>query len=305
MVDKLFFYDPEQNTQYYYQEFIDDLNKSNTLGKYIYTKNYYKIFLQLVLSIIYEKEIKLLDYDFTKDEIKKLGIKEEDLQAKVHLPSKKDINLDNLVSLLFASINWRITLFTSGTTGLPKKISHNFSNLTRMVKIDANRKENIWGFAYNPTHFAGLQVFFQAFLNLNTIVFLFNRPQNEINNSIERFKISHISATPTFYRMILSAEKQFLSVTRITSGGEKFDQSLKEKVKCTFPNAKITNVYASTEAGTLFAAKDEVFIVKEDYREFVRIENSELLIHKNLMGESTDLFLENEWYRTGDMVQIE
>jgi acyl-CoA synthetase (AMP-forming)/AMP-acid ligase II len=174
-----------------------------------------------------------------------------------------------------------------------------------MVKIDANRKENIWGFAYNPTHFAGLQVFFQAFLNLNTIVFLFNRPQNEINNSIERFKISHISATPTFYRMILSAEKQFLSVTRITSGGEKFDQSLKEKVKCTFPNAKITNVYASTEAGTLFAAKDEVFIVKEDYREFVRIENSELLIHKNLMGESTDLFLENEWYRTGDMVQIE
>ena len=53
-----------------------------------------------------------------------------------------------------------ITIFTSGTTGQPKKVVHSIATLTRSVRLGDRYKGQIWAYAYNPTHMAGLQVFF-------------------------------------------------------------------------------------------------------------------------------------------------
>ncbi len=42
-------------------------------------------------------------------------------------------------------------------------------------------------------------------------------------------------------------------------GGEKYDEALENRLSEIFPNAKIRNVYASTEAGSIFSAKGDVF----------------------------------------------
>ncbi len=97
------------------------------------------------------------------------------------------------------SDDWKVTLYTSGTTGIPKKVTHNFNSITRFVKISERNTNSIWGFAYNPTHMAGIQVFFQALLNGNAIVRLFGLSANEIHREINENFITHISATPTFY----------------------------------------------------------------------------------------------------------
>ena len=68
-----------------------------------------------------------------------------------------------------------ITIFTSGTTGQPKKVLHSISSLTRSVRTGERYANQIWGYAYAPTHMAGLQVFFQAFENENTLVNIFGR----------------------------------------------------------------------------------------------------------------------------------
>ena len=200
--------------------------------------------------------------------------------------------------------SWKITLFTSGTTGLPKKISHNFSAISRAAKISDKHKDNIWGFAYNPTHMAGLQVFFQALLNENTIVRLFNLSKDDIYASIKDYNITHISATPTFYKLMLPSNNKYLNVTRVTSGGEKFDTVVAEQIKHIFPNSKLLNVYALTETGSIFAAKGDVFTVKDDYINFVKIENGEVYLNSKLLGETNENILKNEWYSTGDMVEI-
>ncbi|MCS7073714.1 MAG: AMP-binding protein, partial [Bacteroidia bacterium] len=170
------------------------------------------------------------------------------------------------------------------------------------VKVSEHNKKSIWGFAYNPTHMAGIQVFFQALLNGNSVIRLFGINVKDIYNEIDNNGITHISATPTFYRLLLPCDKTFPTVERITSGGEKFNEKTFKQLNQVFPNSKITNVYASTEAGTLFASQNDIFSVRPEYESLIHIENNELLIHRSLMGNTgTNV---DEWYNTGDVIEI-
>jgi acyl-coenzyme A synthetase/AMP-(fatty) acid ligase len=149
---------------------------------------------------------------------------------------------------------------------------------------------------------AGIQVFFQALLNGNSIIRLFGLDTDKVHSEIGTHQISHISATPTFYRLLMPCAKHFEAVQRITSGGEKFNEQTFENLKSIFPNAKITNVYASTEAGSLFASQDDVFSVPSQYEDMVRIEDNELSIHSSLLGNTGSSVA--EWYNTGDLVEV-
>lgn len=303
---ELFFADIGSNTTISWKELLKDLNRSTTYNPYCYHSDFYEIFKHIILSLLLEEELILLDSDFSNEEVEKLtGRSNFSSFTKIIDPRKLPvISLKNeLISKIKnTGPQWNITLFTSGTTGLPKKVKHTFQSLNRFVKITEKNTDDVWGFAYNPTHIAGIQVFFQALLNGNSIIRLFGLSTDLVFNSIEQYGITHISATPTFYRLLYPINKIFPNVVRITVGGEKFDEKTIDKLKPAFPNSKITNVYASTEAGTLFAAKGDVFTVKAEMEEFVKIENNQLFIHKDMMGLTENKI--NSWYNTGDIVEI-
>ena len=150
---------------------------------------------------------------------------------------------------------------------------------------------------------AGLQVFFQALFNLNTIINLFESSKDSIYSLIKEKKITHISATPTFYRLLMPPLGSLNTVQRVTLGGEKSDIKLIEKLKEIFIEAKIANIYASTEAGSLFISRGEEFTVPDDIKKFIGFDNDEILVHKSLIGKSDHLLLENDFYKTGDLVE--
>lgn len=288
-----------------WDELFNDLNNQTIYNPYCSHSGFYEVFRHIILSLLIGEEIILLDSDFSNEEVRKLtGYTDlsqfnEPIEKKLHRIMSKS----NLISEIYKiKNNWQITLFTSGTTGLPKKVKHSFQSITRFVKVNKNNGSNIWGFAYNPTHMAGIQVFFQALLNGNPIIKLFGLAKDDVFKAIAHYKITHISATPTFYRLLLPADKIFTNVERITSGGEKFDIKTTDQLTRLFPRAKITNVYASTEAGTLFASNGDVFTIKPEFTELVKIENNELHIHRSLLGETE--FNSNEWYQTGDLVEV-
>ncbi|MCT4591245.1 MAG: fatty acid--CoA ligase family protein [Carboxylicivirga sp.] len=305
-MNSVFLKDTANNRLITWDYLIDDINNTSVYNPYCKSDDYYTVFKHIIFSQIIGKEIILLDSDFTNEELIKLTGKSEfnDLDKPVNKNKLALIeNKEQLINRLNqTSCNWKITLFTSGTTGIPKKVSHDFNGATRFVKISERNENSIWGFAYNPTHMAGMQVFFQALLNGNSIVRLFGLNTEGIYNEIHNQQITHISATPTFYRLLLPCAQTFPSVKRITSGGEKFSEKTFDQLTQCFPNAKLTNVYASTEAGTLFASNNEIFSVKPEYAELVRIQNNELLIHAQLMG-MTETHHE-EWYNTEDVVEI-
>lgn len=303
---ELFFKDQIANKEVTWDTLIRDLNGIEFFNPYCSSDDFYAVFKQIIASLLLGKSIILLDDDFSEEELVKLTGQstfdnfERPLSEseRIKLLSKKDM----LEALTEVNDQWSMTLFTSGTTGLPKKVKHSFRSIARFVRKSESKQNDVWGFAYNPTHMAGIQVFFQALLNGNPIVRLFGLSKEDLFREIENYSITNISATPTFYRLLLPAEGVCESVLRLTSGGEKFDEKTIQQLKIAFPRAKITNVYASTEAGTLFASQGNDFVIKPEFEKLIKIENNELLIHRSLMGETE--ILQGEWYNTGDLVEV-
>ena len=172
-----FYIDRSKDIQISWDELLEDIKKTTVFNPICHQSDYYEVFKQIIISLILGREIVLLDNDFTSNEIESLlGKKnEKDINNDIAISLILKINSKNSFLELLNKVNknWRITLFTSGTTGVPKKVSHTFDSITRFVRSSSSYKLNIWGLAYNPTHMAGVQVFFQALMNGNTLVRLF------------------------------------------------------------------------------------------------------------------------------------
>ena len=296
MSDKFFL--DLNGTCFLYSDLFERALSKKTFNQYCRGESI-DIFCGLLQSLVLDKPITLLDLSFSDDEIKNLvGVSDlSKYTEKTHeIDVKKALkSFKNGTFLQFLRLkNWKITLFTSGSEGRPKKVEHSFSSIFKDVRISEKHKKDIWGFAYNPTHMAGLQVFMQAFLNQNFIVDLFEVSATEAFKRIDKECISHISATPTFFRMLCGSDKSFKSVVRLTSGGERFDIRTMQKLQKNFVNAKVLNVYASTEYASMLVSNGEFFELSEN----MRINNNELFVFAKLNSEQP------QWHSTGDIIEF-
>ena len=290
----------DNDKAYSYDDLLQSLNLSSEYCPLYKTSDIYSYFVNLIKALAANKPLVLLDSDLNPAEID--GVDENLVNVKEEIDKKSYMSMDEIVEAIQNSKS-EITIFTSGTTGQPKKVLHTVATLTRSVRTGERYVGQIWAYAYNPTHMAGLQVFFQAFENLNTLVNVFNKQRSEVYELINKHNITHISATPTFYRLLLPFEQEYKTVVRVTLGGEKSDSHLYENIKKIFPEAKINNVYASTEAGSLFAAKGDCFQIPENIRDKFEVVDDELLIHKSLLGKSDSFKFEGDYYHSGDLIE--
>lgn len=295
---------------YTYDKLLADLNELDKWSSFLYIKDNhpYMIFLTIIHSLVFDYPIEILDGDFSEEELRELTIGMNELTKVNKIENQLTFqNVDHVIKRIEEAKTWQLTLYTSGTTGKPKKVSHSFSILARNVKRHKKFGDDVWAFAFNPTHMAGLQVFFQALLNQNTIVYVFGGATKKLPELIDLYQITSISATPTFYRNAIPylQENVYPSVKQVTFGGEKYDSSLEEKIQNIFQNAKITNIYASTEAGSLFTAQGDIFEIKKEHQDFIKItKQNELSIHQTLLGSLSSFVLKDEWFYTGDLVEV-
>jgi acyl-coenzyme A synthetase/AMP-(fatty) acid ligase len=302
-MDKLFWVDEVKSMAKTYDDLVNDVNNIE-LSKYINDECPYIVFTKLIKSMATNNSVILFDSDFSEDEIKNLQLSDENITVECSCRFK---TFDEILSAIkLNSDKWRIQLFTSGTTGRPKKVIHSLESLTRTVKTGEKFKDNVWGFAYNPTHFAGMQVFYQAFLNRNTMVYLFGVNRVNYEEILNKYSITNISATPTFYRNFLPFVKsKNTTIERITLGGEQFDSSVSEQLTKKFINARVINIYASTECGSLFNSKGEFFSIGTEMEGKIKIStDNELLIHESLVANIDSSLIDNGWYMTGDTVEF-
>lgn len=283
-----------------YKMLLDSINQHPEYYPLFKTTDLFAYFVNLIKGIVTNRPLMLLDSDLKLSEVE--GIDESTVNVAVKLPEYHFENMEAVISALQNSTS-ELSIFTSGTTGQPKKVVHTIETLTRSVRTGSRYNNQIWAYAYNPTHMAGLQVFFQAFENQNTIVNVFNMQRGDVYRMISEYQVTHISATPTFYRLLLPFEQSYMSVQRVTLGGEKSDDNLYENIKRIFPQAKINNVYASTEAGSLFAAKGDCFQIPICIRDKFLVVDDELLIHKTLLGRSDTFNFDGDYYHSGDLIE--
>lgn len=200
---------------------------------------------------------------------------------------------------------------TTGTTGAPKATSHDWRRLARTVARVAPAPEQRWLLAYGPHQFAGIQVLQHVLAAQATLVAPFPRGPREGLDALLDQEVSCVSATPTYWRFLLAeARSRGISLPRlqqITLGGEASPGDLLAELRRTFPDARISHVYASTEFGSIASVRDglpgfpvsALFSAERNPDAHLKIVDGELWVRSTAADD------EGQWHATGDLVELE
>lgn len=121
--------------------------------------------------------------------------------------------------------------------------------------------------------------------------------------------VTAVSATPTFWRQSLFRHAETLRrlrLSQVTLGGEPVDQAVLDRLRATFPRARVSWIYASSEVGAAVTVHDgrAGFPVAwldrpRDGRPTLSIEDGELVVSSDRRGEGIAARS-----RTGDRVEL-
>ncbi len=214
-----------------------------------------------------------------------------------------------------------IILLTSGTTGRPKAARHTMTSLRGRIreKQDGQPGSIRWLLTYHPASFAGLQVILTAMAGGSALISTTARDFNTLAASLIEHQPTHVSATPSFWRALVSAisgQLQSISLRHVTLGGETVEQGLLDDLKRLFPQAAIRHIYASTEAGAVFSVKDGLsgfpsrWLVEGVDGAQLRVVNGMLEVNtprrmQAYVGDSLNSLTDDGWVQTKDLVDVQ
>jgi acyl-coenzyme A synthetase/AMP-(fatty) acid ligase len=150
-------------------------------------------------------------------------------------------------------------LMTSGTTGVPKLVVHDFTSLTAAICAPSPADgATVWGTFYDIRRYGGLQIYFRAVCTGASLV-LSNAGESTADHlrRLAEQGVTHLSGTPSQWRRALMAPAIGNITPRyVRLSGEIADQAILDGLRAAFPDAAIGHAYASTEAGVAFDVND-------------------------------------------------
>ncbi len=210
-------------------------------------------------------------------------------------------------------------LFTSGTTGTPKLVTHSLAALTGAIKLGAAAHEaHVWATFYDIRRYGGLQIFLRAMLG-NASLVLSSAEETVADHlaRLSRHRVTNISGTPSHWRRVLmSPAASSFSPRVVRLSGEIADQAVLDGLRALYPLAAVGHAYASTEAGVGFEVNDglagfpESFIGRSGAEVEMKVEDGCLFIRSKrtadryLGADDRVLVREDGFVNTGDMVEL-
>ncbi len=151
-------------------------------------------------------------------------------------------------------------MLTSGTSGVPKIVSHTLEGLCGAIAADdaARGAVPVWATFYDIRRYGGLQIFLRAVIGGGSMVL--SEPAEPLADHVARLAargVTHISGTPSHWRkLLMSGSAAGFDPRYVRLSGEIADQAVLDGLARAFPGASIGHAYASTEAGVGFAVND-------------------------------------------------
>lgn len=146
-----------------------------------------------------------------------------------------------------------LVLFSSGSTGAPKGILHDFGVVAE--KFKRQRPPTVAIPFLMLDHFGGINTILGILSNLGTIVTLRARTIGAVCEAIDRHKVQLLPATPSFLTMLLASNvhraHDMRSLRRITYGTEVMPARTLERLRTEFPQVVLQQTYGLSEVGVL------------------------------------------------------
>ncbi|UIJ34632.1 AMP-binding protein [Allobranchiibius sp. GilTou73] len=201
----------------------------------------------------------------------------------------------------------RIWLLTSGSTGRPKQVAHTLDSLTT---VGTDQPPRTWLCPYATGAYAWWQV---VTLSIQVpgqdVVFVEPDEIDAWPALAEQHGVTAASGTPTFWRQAIFRAVDTLSrvpLRQVTLGGEPVDQAILDQLHEVYPDARISWIYASSEAGAAIAVHDgqagfpAAWLDRETPgRPRLSVQDGELIIASAKAAEGMDAQI-----HTGDRAEI-
>ena len=209
-------------------------------------------------------------------------------------------------------------LFTSGTTGAPKMVSHTLASLTGPLDdgVAANEAP-VWSTFYDIRRYGGLQILLRALVGGGSMVL--SNARESVTDFLIRAGdsgVTHISGTPSHWRRALMGDAARRIMPKyVRLSGEISDQAILDHLKTFFPRAEVSHAFASTEAGVCFDVRDGLagfpacYVGMPGAKADLKVEEGTLRIRSTrtasrYLGSNTARIGDREGYiDTGDMVE--
>jgi acyl-coenzyme A synthetase/AMP-(fatty) acid ligase len=210
-----------------------------------------------------------------------------------------------------------IVLFSSGTTGTPKVMVHDFSGLLDSFKPPKRQKNLCFLLFLMFDHIGGLNTLLNCLNNGSTIVVPTKRSPSDILYLIEKHKIQILPTSPTFLNLMLLVDdfevRDLSSLKMITYGTERMPIELLKKLNKLIPHVKFLQTFGTSETGILKiqskSSSSLYFKIIDDDVDY-KIEYNQLFIKsktsvKGYKELKSTQFTEDGWFATGDLVDVD
>ena len=220
---------------------------------------------------------------------------------------------DKLLDDLRYRNNPGLILFTTGSTGNPKAILHDFIPFIEKYKTPRPGYKSLSFLLFD--HIGGINTLFHMLYNKGCIVSIQQRTVENVIKTCEKYSIELLPTTPTFLRLLsLYPDIENIlpkSIKIISYGTERFDQPTLKRLCKQFPEIDFKQTYGMSELGIFRVktyARDSLFmkIGGEDIE--TKIVKNVLFIRskKRMIGylNAQSPFDEEGWYNTKDCVEV-
>jgi long-chain acyl-CoA synthetase len=207
-----------------------------------------------------------------------------------------------------------LVVFSSGSTGVPKGILHNFSKI--LDKFRTRRRALKTLTFLQLDHLGGINTLLHTLSNGGTVISVSERSPRQICAAVAKFKIELMPVTPSFLNLLLISgehRKFDLSSLKVISyGTEVMPIITLARVREEFPDVLLQQTYGLSELGVMRTkSKDDgslwVKIGGEGFE--TKIVNNTLWIkaHSAMIGylNAPQPFDKDGWFNTEDEVEID
>ncbi len=211
-----------------------------------------------------------------------------------------------------------LLILTTGTTGAPRGVCHDWWRVLRSASHIRPTPQQRWLLAYGLQQFAGLQILVHVVGARATLVAPSPRRPRHGLAAMRQHAVDRASATPTFWRFLLAELRSdggpVPELEQITLGGEAVPDHLLAELRATFPRARVSQIYAANESGSMRAVRDgqaglplSLLHAGDDADIAFKVVDDELWVrsHIGMLGYwGEDPVDPDAWRPTGDLVEV-
>ena len=226
--------------------------------------------------------------------------------------SSDEIIIPDLYKTIQTRLVSGLVLFTSGSSGTPKAVVHDFSKLINKFRLQRPILKTLNFLLFD--HWGGLNTLLHCLSNLSPIIVPDKRTPEYIAGLIDQYEIELLPATPGFLNMLILSRVHerfnFGSLKLITYGAEPMSDMTLSAVYRAFPGVDIRQTYGMIELGVLRAktrAPDSPWVKLGGEGYEIRIVDSKLEIKAEsaMLGylNAETPFTPDGFLKTGDLVE--